>query len=506
VTNHAIGREDGRSTTSDEADMCKRRGMPSLMAFALTAIAIRLTMVTIGVRFDFLTATAYWQFLDLDLLQSQPWTSLNYLHAQPPMLNLITAAALQLGEIWASRLLHAMCFGLGICLCLVVFDLTHRWFQQPIIAWMCGLWMAINPAYVVYDHNYFYTSPMAFLLAVAGWCLWRYFHSNRAITYSGYAAALALMVLTRSMYQPVWLAFNLIWPFFFRRPTREMLVIASACIVFGFTWPAKNLLTFGVFSTSSWSGMNMYNAIYNQSYDEVEMKALYAGQTLPPRHPDGAESVLAAVRPFNRPEVYLELLGRLKPAGLPALEVLDNTVRTGGNINFNHWIYLRASQVYAGDYQRVIRKQPTILARTFASSLEHYFQPATHNPVLQLTPDSANNLQVLSLLDAVFRRTFYGQWTSVCFTLIAGTLVLLGVAPLRFRQHSASVALRAFLVFAWINVGYVFVVGNLFEYYENMRFRFETEPLLLLGLVALAAFSGAVSGVGCGPGHDRLEQ
>ncbi len=91
-------------------------------------------------------------------------------------------------------------------------------------------------------------------------------------------------------------------------------------------------------------------------------------------------------------------------------------------------------------------------------------------------------------------------------TLIAGTLVLLGVAPLRFRQHTASVALRAFLVFAWINVGYVFVVGNLFEYYENMRFRFETEPILLLGLVALAAVSGAVSGVGCGPGHDRLEQ
>jgi len=464
-----------------------RRAMVSMTTFALTAVAIRLTMVMIGVRFDFFTASAYWQFLDLELLQSQPWSSLNYLHAQPPLMNLVTAAALQFGTTWAARILHAMSFGIGIVLCLVVFDLTRRWFRQPIIAWLCGLWVAFNPAYIIYDHNYFYTSPVACLLVVAARSLWRFFRTDRAVDYLGYAVALLLMVLTRSLYQPVWLAVNLVWPLLIRRPSRELVVIASGCVVLSLMWPAKNAIVFGVFSASSWSGMNMYNAIYKQSYDEAEMAEFYAGRGLPPRRPDGAESVLASIRPFNHPEVYLEVLGKRKPTGQPAATALDATLRSGNYINFNHWIYIRASKVYAEDYRTVIRKQPTMLVRTFVSSLGYYFRPATHNHVLRLTPDSANNLQVMSPLDAVFRRTFYGQWTSVCFTLIAGTMVLFAGVPLTLRRRSAPLALRAFLVFAWMNVGYVFLIGNLFENYENMRFRFETEPLLLLGLIALAA-------------------
>ena len=231
----------------------------------------------------------------------------------------------------------------------------------------------------------------------------------------------------------------------------------------------------------------MYNAVYNQQYDDLEMEALYAGRALPPRHPDGAESILAAVRPFNSPQVYLAALGNQKPDWLPAVPVLDNIERQSGNINFNHWIYLQTSQVYAEDYRKVIRKQPMILARTFVSSMGYYFRPATHNDVLQLTPVSANNLQVLAPLDTVYRRTLYGQWTSICFTLVLGTLVLFIGVPFSLHQKTGPLAIRVFLVFAWINVGYVFVVGNLFENYENMRFRFETEPLLLLGLVALAA-------------------
>jgi 4-amino-4-deoxy-L-arabinose transferase-like glycosyltransferase len=458
----------------------------SIVAFTAVAAGVRLVMVALGVRFDFFTASAYWQFLDLELL-SQPWTSLNYLHAQPPLMNLVTAVALQFGISWVSRLLHLISIGFGIALCLVVFELIARWFQRPAIAWICGLLIAFNPAYVVYDHNFFYTSPMAFFLIASAWCLWRFFQTGRAIHYTGYAAALTLMALTRSMYHPIWLAANLAWPFLVRRPTRELVVIASASVVFSLTWPAKNLLVFGVFTSSSWSGMNMYNAVYNQQYDDLEMEALYAGRALPPRHPDGAESILAAVRPFNSPQVYLSALGNQKPDWLPAVPVLDNIERQSGNINFNHWIYLQASQVYAEDYRKVIRKQPMLLARTFVSSMGYYFRPATHNDVLQLTPVSANNLQVLAPLDTVYRRTLYGQWTSICFTLVLGTLVLFIGVPFSLHQKTGPLAIRVFLVFAWINVGYVFVVGNLFENYENMRFRFETEPLLLLGLVALAA-------------------
>ncbi len=35
-------------------------------------------------------------------------------------------------------------------------------------------------------------------------------------------------------------------------------------------------------------------------------------------------------------------------------------------------------------------------------------------------------------------------------------------------------------LFILITIGFVFVISSFFEHYENMRFRFETEPLFLI--------------------------
>jgi hypothetical protein len=35
-------------------------------------------------------------------------------------------------------------------------------------------------------------------------------------------------------------------------------------------------------------------------------------------------------------------------------------------------------------------------------------------------------------------------------------------------------------LFIFLSIGFVFLVSSFFEHYENMRFRFETEPLFLI--------------------------
>jgi hypothetical protein len=64
--------------------------------------------------------------------------------------------------------------------------------------------------------------------------------------------------------------------------------------------------------------------------------------------------------------------------------------------------------------------------------------------------------------------------------------VALAVFPLLVVLEAKARSPRApLLFFLFLNVAYVAVVGNLFENFENMRFRLEVEPLMLLSAAAL---------------------
>jgi hypothetical protein len=86
-----------------------RTDVGGLLAIVVFYLASRRLLHLAGVEFDSVGVQIYWQILPYHLLRDELWTSLWYLHSQPPLFNLLLGLAFQVSEWrtqscdWASR-------------------------------------------------------------------------------------------------------------------------------------------------------------------------------------------------------------------------------------------------------------------------------------------------------------------------------------------------------------------------------------------------------------------
>jgi hypothetical protein len=477
----------------------RTRGMRRDVAVFLgVSLLARIGYWALGVRFDFEPVSWYWQFLDPEVLTEAWGASLVHLHSQPPLLNGITGLGLIAFGAAAPAVFQALFWALGIAFDGMFFSLSLRLLPSRVAAWIVGLLVLLNPAQAVYENNYFYTHPVQVLLVAALFSLERSLTTRRLVWLATYGLCLLTVVSTRSMFHPVWLAAGLAIPLLGPFRSRRAWAVSAAVLVLGLAWPLKNWLVFDAFTSSSWAGMNLYNTVYNQSYTAEEMRAYYAHERVPLRRPPGSRSVIGDRRPFAPPAAY-ERYFEVEPRGVAAL---DRTHKASGHVNFNHAIYLPVSDTNLDDYWAVVAARPTILWTVFRSSLGFYFRPATDYPVLDLSVVSRANLRAVETVDRWYKRLVYWQVSDPrenasapavlpylsWFVVFATVLVAVGMPILLRVAFRGGDRVRVLMgVYLYGTLAYVFVVGNLFENYENMRFRFETEPLLWSALVLMAA-------------------
>lgn len=71
------------------------RFLPFLLV-SLVYASSRVFYRQLGIEFDDGPLTWFWQYIDLDLLRDQTWSSLYYQHTQPPLYNVYLAIGVRL--------------------------------------------------------------------------------------------------------------------------------------------------------------------------------------------------------------------------------------------------------------------------------------------------------------------------------------------------------------------------------------------------------------------------
>ncbi|MBF0274384.1 MAG: hypothetical protein HQK84_04035 [Nitrospinae bacterium] len=280
-------------------------------------------------------------------------------------------------------------------------------------------------------------------------------------------------------------------------------------LVFGVYY--KNLTLTGKYTVSSWLGMNLHNVI--TLTNTPEEKWLIKVGTL-----------VSSIRSFSHRKEYKYYLRALSlpDRGIP---VIDQRVKSNGEMNFNSIEYLYISKLYMAEAIKLIKKEPQVYLRNILLTTLIYFHPSNEGFYYIYGKDPEKDVTIKGW-DTFYNHFIYGQFsepfhwyfpmieerdkvtTPLTFNdwfLLTGKNVAIFVVAAFFLilLYNSKKLYNAFtegdleksgtipLLYLFFNLLYVTLVSILFEAGENARFRFLIEPLMVvnLGIIVTSALT-----------------
>ncbi len=417
---------------------------------------------------------AFHQLLDEPLLRDRLGESIAYLHGQPPLLNLVLGLTLKAARATgaAPETLLAMAhFLVGAALVAALATLFREVLGPGLLAPLGTVFFVLNPMLYVSLLEYFYTAHELLLLVLFGLFAHRFLRAGRTASLAGAAGCLVALAALHSLYHfaamlalLACLAFLAPAPKSGRRfDTARALGLAGAAAAL-LAWPAKNLLVFGFFGSSSWVGLNLASGL-GVSYPPLAR--LFLPGTGPPSEALRAEA------------------SRLVPERFEGIAALADLTKRDGSPNWNHFSVIGLSRETESRVLRRLREEPGLLFRrawrnygaytqfSGRHPLEGSLEWKVRGPLSRLWLASYEHLAFL-----YFGRNTREEPFTGFFTLFPLTMALAIVRTARCfgsRPAEARTALVLLLAVLWVLGMILFVDGR-----EGNRLRFPTDPFIIL--------------------------
>ncbi len=450
-------------------------------------VLARLACWRLGMRFDDDNLGTWWQIADTALLRDRLGPTLFYLHAQPPLFNLLIGLALRAGPDGFPIVMEWV-YGLVSLGGILAFHalaralLRARWLSLAVACWFC-----VAPDVLLFGQKLFYDGLVPWLLCIGFWGIWAGLHRQRAWPLVLGFATLAAVVLLRSMFHPLWLLITVALAVVLSGRYRRVAACAMPGLAAVAAVLAKNLIVFGFLGLSSWAPLNLVGVTVEKLPDE-ERAALVARGTLSP---------LSGVNAFGGIESLLPLLPAIPPTGEP---VLDNPRKSNGQPNMNHSAMLVASRMRGGDALAALRADPGNYATVLLLSAYTFHRPPNE------FRDVRRNLALIRGWTRVTNATLGLQpaawvgssldvrppdlWLQISYGALAITLlfaaatwrtVRMALHTLRTRQRLPP-ELVTLALLCWTGL-FVIVVSSAVDTLENNRARYTIAPILTLAAV-----------------------
>lgn len=456
------------------------------------AVVFALLWLIAFLRIDFgpwtsLTIEEQWQSLGAAALREDPFGSLTVLHVQPPGMNALYALDIALTPE-RHLLLAAVLLACGIGTVALLVDTLRRSGVPGSWAAGSGLLYALLPSSVLYALWGYVVAPVAFLATAAVWAVVLSRTRPRlGVTVSAFAV-LGLVLIRPSF---VW-AVLVLWciglvVLLWRSGARRSwgLVGIGAALILGLGVQLHYVQAFGLPAMSSWSGENIAKALLVSRSLVVTPEA---------RAQIDADPCMAQMLPayeagtLNRwdPDAFRGLPACAELPSLPAKGVAawdEPTKADSGQPNFNVADRLVASRKWTEMMTIVVGHHPQQLVRMAltteygptGSGLGLYLSPAENYPFITVARDALPTATVLGVLSLLY--------APALFTLLLASWVA-AAASRKVRSRTDPV-----FWFASTLLAFHLLSNTLLEFSENMRYRAEIDPVLLvaamLGLWAM---------------------
>ncbi len=437
-------------------------------------IISRIIIHLLGLELAYHPLFKYWQYLDVHTLRYNLLKGVWYNHGQPPIFNIFLGIILKLSGSYSFEVFSIVFKAITLFNTILLLKLCLKITKDRRIALFVALLYLFSPGTMVFENELFYTTFVTLLFLIACHFLLKF---NSALTWktvAGFFLALMLIMLTRSMYHPVLLAVvgAAVFFYFRKQPGAGKIIIAGLiALLFTGGWYAKNYMIFGKFSASSWFGMNISRSIFHNKKATDTTRI----ESIPPFSP------ISTYEKFL-PEGYELPYGRLNDRDLL------NELKNDSLLNANHVGYIDVSKQYLHASRKHIKKYPLSYIQNVIQSVVIFFEPGTRYPLMEYQARKIKYYDVaysfnLSHFATGKQERRIAKVASAIPKFIIYTLVFFWLGRYCYREKKLS----AVNLFVLLILGYVFMLSSLLEYSENMRFRFEIEPLFLLLLAQVLA-------------------
>jgi hypothetical protein len=419
----------------------------------------RVVFLFLGVHMQAQQLPFNMQLMDITLIKTAFWESLWYMHAQPPLYNMlawlvVTLAPFDIYALIAWPLFVMM--GLGMCLALYFIQLR---LGVPAY-WAAGVafLFAISSNTILYENYFLYAYPATVSLVFAVWFLLRFLETRSFSNALGLFTFVTLPGLLHSF-------FHLIFPagvvigmlLFIRRGWFTLLLAAVLPLAVMTGWYAKIYVQTGQFAASTWGGWTLSNIMVHFPIPPAKKE-----NGLPNYHNLGTadlstragKEALQALR--HVPEYYLR--GIQSAAYIFLLAPSE-------------WFYTYSKKlVFYWDW-----------AWSFATTGKLNWTAPSQSQLLRHRPDYAGNLP--TFLGYISYNGWYNfPWLTpfILLTLGGGGLGL-AIRATRRRDPYALVYWSLLYIIAYVTAGCL-----LLDIGENQRYRYYMSPQLaiLFGLLS----------------------
>ena len=426
----------------------------------------RIILSFFKVEMDYSAIATYWQYLSLDSLENNLLNGIWYNHTQPPVFNLFLGGITKLFGTEAASVFPYVFRLITIINVTLLCKSLQLLVTHPKIPLFVSLLYLLSPATMILENELFYTTFMTMLVLVSSYSLIRFDKERSYLFAFGFMLPLAVACLTRSMYNLSWLiVIAVVSTIYYKKLSLRMLTIASVmCVLLAGSWYLKNYFIFGKFTTSTWLGMNLARNVFHDH-----------------TFPDTTK--IESIEPFSKISSYQRFIsGNLenKYAGLNDHELLSE-FKNGSHVNENHINYIEVSEKYADASKAYIKSNPWSFVKNAMQSSVIFFAPATRYPFAEPQSKKIQFYDVAYSFNLTHFAKNKGE-RRVALVVSALPKIILyvltfGFVILGLKRTGRISAVNLFIILTFL---YIFSVSTLMEHYENMRFRFEIEPLYLL--------------------------
>ena len=457
----------GSGLNNDKYKMRKFILRHEILVLLVCFIVSRLMVMRAGIDFQYEVLFTYWQYLDAQSLQHHLLRNVWYMHAQPPVFNLFVGSILQAGGQYAEQLFQVVWLLITCCNAFLLLRIVKSLSPFSFLPLIIALWYLLSPATILYENELLYTSFVSMLLLFSVFFLQKFLRQRGRLALAGFFLSLCLLCLSRSVFHLAWLicicVLPLVW-FFKKPPFMQVLFGSILSLTAVGCFYLKNYFVFGIFSLSSWMGINLSRTVY---------------LGIPSKDSTNISSIL----PFMPVSYYKQFIPagyRQRYAGISD-RILLREMKSDTAINMNHVEYIPISKEYLRVSLNFIRVHPAAYLKNVLGAALIFFTPATGYYNVK------NNYRKLDVYDKVYSLNLspllpkhidrkYLLAVSGFPKFVIYVLVFFHHIRRWWRYRDIDLV-NLYIIFSIL---FVFICSSLLEYGENMRFRYELEPLFLI--------------------------